>query len=687
MSITAKIQALREDRTKVISHRPDLAGRVHISSQYADSVAVDLEGFDDYAEVYKVYTWVHKAIAKTAEAVAPLPVRVVDEEGQEVAGHPVTALLAYCNDSMSPADLWQAWTIHMYLGGESFLELVGNGRGVPVEIWPRRPDRVLVVPDASPERILYPRVLEYVYEMPNQEPVTIDAPDMLHDRFYNPRSPWRGLAPIAAVREGITIDLFAQAWSKTFLKRGARPDYAVVSPLGMTRTEKEEIVDSLMASHSGVDGWHRPIVLEQGVQDIKPFSWAPKDIEWLQQREFARDEVAAIFGVPDEIMGFGRDTYENFQTALEVYWTLTLRPLVQHRDTALTHHFTKVRPLLGPNQRVETDLSSVGVLQEDITPKLEQATRLWSFGVPFNMVDERLNLGIGPIPGGDVGYIAFSLVPVEEAGESEPVPPEFEQMALTAMVDKAGAGLEYGSARHVAIWKGFDARRRPYETQWQRQLKRAFQEQQNRALRNIREAFGEKAAKAMKAQQVVLDPNEILNWDAEVKALVEAFERQFEALIEDFGQEQLDALGLAMSFDVRNPLMRDAIRQMVMQFAQDITETTQKRIREELREILLEAEEEGLGIPQIQGRIYDRISTVFDVRKSDYETERIARTETVKAANMGQLEGMKQSGVVKKKDGSPRLTGGNGTHIDRRTWTTTSEGLDSMSRLSSGENR
>ena len=58
----------------------------------------------------------------------------------------------------------------------------------------------------------------------------------------------------------------------------------------------------------------RPVVQEEGVTDIKTFYFVHKDIEWMEQRRFDRDEVAELFGVPDEIMGFGRDTYENFET-------------------------------------------------------------------------------------------------------------------------------------------------------------------------------------------------------------------------------------------------------------------------------------------------------------------------------------------------------------------------------------
>jgi HK97 family phage portal protein len=421
MTIAAKIEAVRDSRGKAIRYHPELVGRVHVVSQQAGTQAAELESYTDYCQVYEVYTWVRKAIDKIGSALSPLPVRVVDSDGEALDNHPVTLLLSNGNDTMNPAELWQRWVVHMMLGGESFIELVLGGRGQPVELWPRRPDWVKVIPDASPERRLYPRVAGYLYGVDGHDEVNIEPEAMVHTRFYNPRSPWRGLAPITAVREGIIIDLFAQAWSKRFLKQGARPDYAVIAPEGITKTEREDLQAQLMLDFGGSDNWHKPIVLEQRITDIKPFSFAPKDIEWLEQRKFSRDEVGAIFGVPDEIMGYGRDTYENFETALKVLWTLTLAPLAGHRDAALTHFFGKVRGDLRPGERIETDLSEVGVLQEDIGPKLEQARNLWNMGVPFNLVDERLGLGIGEISGGDIGYIsdaAFGQGARAEAGQA-----------------------------------------------------------------------------------------------------------------------------------------------------------------------------------------------------------------------------------------------------------------------------
>jgi len=386
--------------------KPDLLARERVSS-YGGTQAAELQdGYASYAAVYRSYTWVRRAIDVTANNIVSLPVRVVDANDKPLDNHPVSMLLRAGNDQMTPQQVWSHWLNNMYLGGEGPLEIIDDLRGNPLWLWPRRPDLVMVRTDTTPERANYPTVAGYVV-MPEAangasgSPIDVPPGNMVFDKFVNPLNPWRGLAPITALRTSIIIDVFAQAWAKTFLQRGARPDYALMAPQGITRTEKERIQAELMFNFSGPDNWHKPIVLEDGITDIKTFSFPPSDMEWVEQRQFTQNEVGALFGVPDEIMGYGKDTYENFQTALQVFWTLTLRPLCDHRDQALTHHFATKRPLLAPGERIATDYSGVGVLQEDKVPKVDMAVKLWQIGVPFNTLDEQLGLGIGPIEGGE----------------------------------------------------------------------------------------------------------------------------------------------------------------------------------------------------------------------------------------------------------------------------------------------
>ena len=450
MSLLQRAQAAFDAiRGKQISHRPDLAGRVHIWSSMSNAADIDLQSYQDWANVYKRYVWASKCVSKTAQALASKTVRVVDDEGEAIDNHPLTELLARVNDVQSSAEIWTSYFVNMLIAGESAFEIVDAANGQPSEIWDRRPDLLEVVPDEE-RAILFPKPIGYRWPRDSQS--LIPPENLWHNKFFNPLNVWRGLAPIEAVRQGVVIDIFAQSWSKNFLKGGARPDYAIIAPEGTTKDEREMYEQQIMDRYSGSDNWHRPMVLEDGVIDIKELNFPPKDIAWLDQRKMSRDEVAAVFGMPDEIAGFGRDTYENFDTAWRVWWLLTLKPLSDHRDNSLQSFFTRIRPILRPGEFIQTDLTDVGALQEDLEPKVKIAQRLFRMGVPFNILDERLGLGIGPIATGDESYVSISgqgLVPESDTEQAAVPPPTAKTKAVPAHIID-----QIRRFAHVAIDRG-----------------------------------------------------------------------------------------------------------------------------------------------------------------------------------------------------------------------------------------
>jgi len=210
MNLFEQIRARARAR-KQISHRPDLAGRVHVIQQRGNAELPQLENYLQYAEVYQAYVWVRKAMTLIHNAIAPLRVMVVDGKGEEIDDHPLTTLYAHANDTNSGHDLWGDWIIYKMLGGEVFFDYVTSESGELLEVWSRRPDRMVVYPDTSPERALYPRVAGY--GLKPHEDIVIPPEIIWHDKFLNPLNKWRGLPIIQAVRNSIVIDAFAQSWS------------------------------------------------------------------------------------------------------------------------------------------------------------------------------------------------------------------------------------------------------------------------------------------------------------------------------------------------------------------------------------------------------------------------------------------------------------------------------------------
>lgn len=419
------LQSLVEGvRRDLASLYPDLSGRVHVISVRSDEekeATTRTGGYYDATIEYEQHVWVHKAASVWADSLAPLRVGVVGRDGAVTYDHPVALLLANPSVVGTASDLWRAWAIDMALGGEVGWEFVRAAGGHLVEIHHRQPPDFAVRPDVA--RARYGRVAGYVMFPEEDSRYILQPSEFKHFKFYNPCNPWRGLAPLTAVRMGVTIDALVQAWSRLFFSNSARPDYAVIAPAGLTATEREEIEFKLGEKYGNAGGWHKPIVLEEGVQDVKVFSFPRKDLEWSQQRIFSRDEIGAVFGVPDEIMGYGRNTYENFDTAERVLWSLTIKNLIDFRDEQLTHWFQRYGGL-GSGERLVTDVSRVWALRRAAVQQMRDALGLYAMGVPFNTIDEKLQLGIGPVPGGEVGHPSSGGLAGDQAidnpGESRP---------------------------------------------------------------------------------------------------------------------------------------------------------------------------------------------------------------------------------------------------------------------------
>jgi HK97 family phage portal protein len=640
------LTAIREEYkratvTRAISHRPDLAGRVHLLSSREDQItAPRLRDYSDYADVHATHVWVRKGIKILQDNFSPLPSRVVDGEGNALENHPLSEMLAHGNEQQGPADLKATWLAHIILGGECFYEVLSGetNKRLPLEFWPRRPDRMAVLPDANWPA--YPRAAGYEWEQKDGS-IRYEADEMIHWKLNNPLSVWRGLSLIGAARHSITIDIFAQAYSKKFLKEGGNPDVIIYGPQGMSKTEKEKISTDYNRKYQGWENWFKAMVIENEVYKVQPITFPPKDMEWIEQRKLSRDEIGSILGVPDVLMGWGQDTYDTEEkrtAALRTFWSMTLLPLVEMYDSMLNTFFTKRRPLLRGSERIQTDLSGVGVLQEDIAPKVEMAKSLWAMGVPFNVIDDRLGLGIGEIDGGDSGYLPLNLLPTDSAYEPPPATqPAQEAAAVTAPVVKAnGKAPEYGSIEHRAYANRVDVLTRPFERRMVAQLKRYFQRQQSEVGQRLRD----KAERKQEAPPVLPPVAELFDIEAEAALFREEMRPIIIAAFAEAGSAALElVLGAeAGEFAIDSRLVKQAIEFILEQHSLKTNNTTFVG----LTDLFKAAEDEGASIPTIM----DMLSQYFGGRKGPADTERIARTTMIASHNAASLQAYAQSGVV-----------------------------------------
>ena len=89
--------------------------------------------------------------------------------------------------------------------------------------------------------------------------------------------------------------------------------------------------------------------------------------------------------------------------------------------------------------RIVYDTANIAALQVNMQEKIDNANKLWAMGVPFNTLNNRLELGFDDIDGGDVGYITSSAIPTNFDFESE-AGEETKSAVYSALLNKSKEG-------------------------------------------------------------------------------------------------------------------------------------------------------------------------------------------------------------------------------------------------------
>ncbi|HAW47532.1 MAG TPA: phage portal protein, partial [Roseovarius sp.] len=80
---------------------------------------------------------------------------VLQDAEQRFAVHPVLDLVAAPNPAQGRAELFEALYGQLLLSGNAYLEAVGAGAGLPLELHVLRSDRMSVVPGADGWPVAY----------------------------------------------------------------------------------------------------------------------------------------------------------------------------------------------------------------------------------------------------------------------------------------------------------------------------------------------------------------------------------------------------------------------------------------------------------------------------------------------------------------------------------------------------
>ena len=361
-------------------------------------------------------TAVYACVRILSEAVAGLPLhlyRYNDAGGKEKAvDHPLYTLLHdEPNPEMSSFVFRETLMTHLLLYGNAYAQIVRNGKGEVIGLYPLMPSKMTV--DRDDNGHLY-----YSYVHSNEEADTMKDEAVIlqpSDVLHIPGLGFDGLvgySPIAMARNAIGMAIACEEYGARFFANNAAPSGVLEYP--GTLKNPERIRDSWNAQYGGSANSHRVAVLEDGLH-FTPISISPNEAQFLETRKFQLNEIARIFRVPPHMVGdLEKSSFSNIEEQSLEFVKYTLAPWIVRWEQSM------FRSLFNADEkkRYFFKFNVEGLLRGDYQSRMNgYATARQNGWMSANDIRELENMDKIPAEeGGDLYLVNGNLCPLPNAG-------------------------------------------------------------------------------------------------------------------------------------------------------------------------------------------------------------------------------------------------------------------------------
>lgn len=363
-------------------------------------------------------TAVYACVRILSEAIACLPLHLYkynESGGKEKAiKHPLYFLVHdEPNPEMTSFIFRETIMSHLLLWGNAYAQVIRNGKGEVIGLYPLMPDRMKV--DRDEKGKLY-----YEYTVISADPkigrgnestVKLKPEDVLHI----PGLGFDGLvgySPVAMCKNSIGLAIAAEEYGSKFYANGANPSGVLEHP--GTLKDPSKVRESWTQTFGGSHNAGKVAVLEEGMK-YQPISIAPNEAQFLETRKFQIEEIARLYRIPPHMIGdLDRATFSNIENQSIEFVKYTLDPWVSRIESSMN------RRLLSDTEKgvYFFKFNLDGLLRGDYQSRMQgYAIGRQNGWMSANDIRELENLS--PVPdeeGGNLYLVNGNMVPLTKAG-------------------------------------------------------------------------------------------------------------------------------------------------------------------------------------------------------------------------------------------------------------------------------
>jgi phage portal protein, HK97 family len=362
-------------------------------------------------------TAVYSCVRILAEAVAGLPLHLYkynESGGKERAAENQLYFLLHDepNPEMTSFVFRETLMTHLLLWGNAYAQLIRNGKGEVIALYPLMPNRMTV--DRDNKGRLY-----YQYwrgkdeaKLSRDNIVILQPSDVLHI----PGLGFDGLvgySPIAMAKNAVGMAIACEEYGAKFFANGATPGGILEHP-GIVK-DPARVRESWNAVYQGSGNAHRIAVLEEGMK-YTPIGISPEQAQFLETRKFQINEIARIFRVPPHMVGdLEKSSFSNIEQQSLEFVKYTLEPWLVRWEQAM------VRSLLSKTEKEQyfIKFNVDGLLRGDYESRMNgYAIGRQNGWLSANDIRELEDMNRIPAEqGSDTYLVNGNMLPLDKAGK------------------------------------------------------------------------------------------------------------------------------------------------------------------------------------------------------------------------------------------------------------------------------
>ena len=273
-------------------------------------------------------TAVYACVRILAESVASLPLHLYkyNATGGKVKAmeHNLYHLLhSEPNPEMSSFVFRETLMTHILLWGNAYAQIIRNGMGEVVALYPLMPNKMTVDRNDKGKIIYKYRHDKTEANTIKKEDIELKASDVLHI----PGLGFDGLvgySPIAMAKNAIGLSIATEEYGSKFFVNGAMPSGILEHP--GTVKDPDKVRESWSNTFGGSGNSGKIAVLEEGMQ-FKTIGIPPEQAQFLDTRKFQLLEIARIFRIPPHLLGdLDKSSFNNMEQQSLEFVKFTLEP-------------------------------------------------------------------------------------------------------------------------------------------------------------------------------------------------------------------------------------------------------------------------------------------------------------------------------------------------------------------------